>query len=81
MHYKQKMQVNERKITQDLRHNKRQIWVLDVQPGIRNAKDLHLCILLSEVNMLELGEPFYELYLASISISDTEVKISLTFKK
>lgn len=81
MHYKQKMQVNERKITQDLRHNKRQIWVLDVQPGIRNVKDLHLCILLSEVNMLELGEPFYELYLASISISDTEVKISLTFKK
>lgn len=67
LHYKQKMQVNERKITQDLRHYKRQILVLSVHPGIRNTKGLYSsCILVSGIKMLELGETVYELYLASI---------------
>lgn len=48
---KQKMQVRERKITRNVKHCKRQIWVSSAQLGIGNAIGLKPCTLVSEVKI------------------------------
>lgn len=79
---KQKTQVREGKITRNVKHYKRQIWVSSVQLGIGNAIGLEPCTLVLEVKICynRLDEPFYWLDFASIYILDAIWKSTLKLK-